>query len=213
MNTIAKVNEAILAFQNLFNSKRERKNNEKLIASLLTNAKYINFGKVSFENLNPDEKYRMYLAYENNLLYGVLLKESEDFYQDKTITNAKYYVSSFNSQALKIDPNLTPTLTLPNQISYSTLAQRMINWEKDYYTWMVANLDEGFLVDYFEIDSANFSQISDNNGVFGLINTSDVSYEKTTTYSNLLVIDFAVISDTGYMDVVRPVPPFKPIRF
>jgi hypothetical protein len=207
MNTITKVNEAIQRFQLLFASKKDRKNNDKLIASLLNNAKYINFGKVKFDNLDTNEKLRMYLAYENNLLYGVLLKESEDL--NSNSNDVKYYVSTFSSQNLVINNNL-PSSTNPNAISYATLDQRIKAWEKDYYNWMTTNLDLGFLVQYFEIDASNFSETSDNKGVFGLIPTAEANYPKQLNYTNAVAIDFAIVNDGGYMDMVRPVPPFKP---
>lgn len=209
MNTIKKITEGVSAFQDLFSTEKNRTINSKLIQNLLIKAKYINFGIVNFEKIDKSENLRLYLAYSEANLYGVLIPESTDFIENNAISEAAFYVSSFGNSSHKIDPNLKPKEEHPNQISYHELSERISLWENNYSTWTDNNLKDGFLVNYFEIDSANFSSKTNNTCVFGLIESKNANFSLIDTFSNEYSIDLVVIND-AYMDTVRPVPPYKP---
>lgn len=209
MNTIKKITAGVSAFQELFSTEKNRLKYQDFLSDLLFKANYVNFGTVNFKKIKEDEKLRLYLAYADANLYGILVSESSDFIEDKSITDTEFYISSFGNSSFKIDPSLKPTENHPNQISYNELSERRNLWENNYTTWTNDNLKNGFLVNYFEIDAANFSAKVSNSCTFGLIESKNASYNFIDTFTNEYSIDLVVIND-AYMDTVRPVPPYKP---
>lgn len=159
------------------------------------------FEPINFTNIIPGEKARVFLGYDSKQLYAILVRGTGNF-TNETYTTMPYYISNFKQfRLLELNNSQNINFSNPNEINYTAYKNRVELYKSDCLTWFDESIAANKLVEYFEISLSNFKNNANNKCVLGL-------YQDTT--DNLRRrIDLVTVHDV-YMDVTRPVPPFKP---
>ena len=153
------------------------------------------------ETTRTPEKARIFLGYKDNKLYAILVRGTGKFDQS-TYTKMKYYIASFSKFDLpKVNSLKEANLSNPNEISFDAFSKRVELLGKECNQWVDENLKNSTFVEYFEITLNNFKNNANNKCVLGLYKDSEKNMQNR--------IDIITVND-AYMDVTRPVPPFKP---
>ena len=170
------------------------------IFSLFDNANSVDFNSL---NIQIKGNFYLYIGLQNNVLQAILV-HSTTLPDIKQIDNYNPIVLDFKSNKFVANQSLPTKLTADNtQITYDEYIKRVNKWDSYKSTWVQNVLDKNTMISYFIIDQSNFKNNANNYCVFGIFENTDAPKGET------FVIDFMTVND-GYMDRVRPVPPFRP---
>lgn len=198
-NVLQRAIEMITAYQNLI---KEAKSNPESLIRIFNEAKQTDFNFTTtnpLSNIKKDEILKLHLGVADNKLQAILTKK--DFTLNDTTVDF-LHVRPFSN--VKTSPKSS---IKTGDITQKEFELRASKWnEKSITEWVENNLKADTVVEYFEIKANNFTPTKSNLAEFGI---SSTAAEKISNHIDLMTISI----DGGYMDIVRPVPPFKPTTF
>lgn len=183
-------------YSQLLKNKKSKELKDVLYQSLAAN-----FDDITYDSKIAGELARVFLGYNAQQLYAILVLGKGEF-NATTAKTMKYFIAPFAS--FKVEAKNTLRLvdfSNPNEISFEAYQKRVEMYLKNCNQFIDEQLDAGTMVQYFEVNIHNFKKNAKNKCVLGLYNE--------TEKNNKNRIDLVTIND-AYMDVTRPVPPFKP---
>lgn len=179
-----------------------KENDTSKITEVFGKAKFVQFSKdVTIQGIEEEQFLRFYLGFANNALQAIIVKKSDDL-KGTALADGKYIMAEFKNTTCAFNV-AEGKAQKAHQITKSEYETRTTKWSKEWMDIVTSNLKSRTLVQYFEIPAENFKNGILNNFVFGI--KTSVIEEKNVTH-----IDLISIQDDVYMNVARPVPPFKP---